>query len=218
MISTCLSVCRQGWFGVPLFLLGIASLAFSQLVQESAIESLPPDQQVQFISSKLNDLNSRVSKIRSSQGGDQFAQKKQSSIGNLNQIISAYGNSDAKAISIQKKLDKANENWQIRSKEIGQGVSSVTRRLSEANLIFSDLKENFAGRLNEAVPAHHSSQAGSLNALIRELRPQQRQKEPVARNPAQVDLNCALEELVGRHSMQVLITFLILNNKSRVFL
>jgi len=164
MISTCLSVCRQGWFGVPLFLLGIASLAFSQLVQESAIESLPPDQQVQFISSKLNDLNSRVSKIRSSQGGDQFAQKKQSSIGNLNQIISAYGNSDAKAISIQKKLDKANENWQIRSKEIGQGVSSVTRRLSEANLIFSDLKENFAGRLNEAVPALNVLQENLIRA------------------------------------------------------
>ena len=53
MISTCLSVCRQGWFGVPLFLLGIASLAFSQLVQEAETESLPPDQQAQYIESKL---------------------------------------------------------------------------------------------------------------------------------------------------------------------
>ena len=61
-------------------------------------------------------------------------------------------------------MDKANENWQIRSKEIGQGVSSVTRRLSEANLIFSDLKENFAGRLNEAVPALNVLQENLIRA------------------------------------------------------
>ena len=40
MKSTCLSVCRQGWMGVPLFLLGVVSLAFSQLGQEPQQEAM----------------------------------------------------------------------------------------------------------------------------------------------------------------------------------
>jgi chromosome segregation ATPase len=152
MISTCLSVCRQGWYGIPLFFLGIASLAFSQLVQETTVESLPPDQQVQFIGSKLKDLNSRLQNIDNIQSGEQFELKKRSATGNLNQLVSAYGSNDGKTRAIQKKLDSANQNWQTRSKEINQGISSVKSRLSEANLIFSDLKENFAGRLEEASP------------------------------------------------------------------
>ena len=187
MISTCLSVCRQGWYGVPLFFLGIASLAFSQLVQDAASEFLPPDQQVQFIGSKLKDLNSRLQNIDNIQGGEQFELKKRSATGNLNQLISIYGSNDGKSLSIQNKLDNANKNWQIRSKEITQGISSVKSRLSEANLIFSDLTENFAGRLEEASPA--------LNVL----------QENLVRTETEIDAldslsNNALSEAVREYS------------------
>ena len=60
---------------------------------------------------------------------------------------------DAKSISIRKQLDVADRNWKVRSEEIAQGISSVDSRLNEATLIFDDLKENFAGRLEEAAPA-----------------------------------------------------------------
>ena len=153
MKSTCLSLCKQGWFGVPLFFLGIASLAFSQLVQEAEIESLPPDQQVQFIESKLKDLNSRVKVVQNGQGGDSFALKRQSSIGNLEQLISVYGKNDSNALSIQEMINQADQTWKSRSNEINQGASSVVSRLNEANLILDDLSENFAGRLDEAAPA-----------------------------------------------------------------
>ncbi|MEJ6522833.1 MAG: hypothetical protein QNL65_01545, partial [Opitutales bacterium] len=88
MISTCLSVCRQGWYGVPLFFLGIASLAFSQLVQETKVESLPPDQQVQFIESKLKDLGKRLNAVQQDQGRDQFGSIRRSATGDLNQLVS----------------------------------------------------------------------------------------------------------------------------------
>ncbi len=153
MKSTCLSLCKQGWFGVPLFFLGIASLAFSQLVQEAEIESLPPDQQVQFIESKLKDLKSRLKVVENSQSGDQFLLKRQSAIGNLQQLISVYGEKDSNALSIQGMIEQADQTWESRSGEIDQVVSSVDSRLSEASLILNDLSENFAGRLEEAGPA-----------------------------------------------------------------
>ena len=153
MISTCLSVCRQGWYGVPLFFLGIASLAFSQLVQETKVESLPPDQQVQFIESKLKDLGKRLNAVQQDQGRDQFGSIRRSATGDLNQLVSVYGNNNPKAVSIRKKLDAAASTWNVRAEEIDQGVGSVDGRLNEANLIFEDLKENFAGRLDQAVPA-----------------------------------------------------------------
>ena len=152
MKSTCLSFCKQGWFGVPLFFLGIASLAFSQLAQETEIESLPPDQQVQFIDSKLRDLNSRLKLVQIGQTGDSFLMKRQSSIGNLNQLFSTNGKNDPNALSIQEMIDQADQTWESRSSEISKGVSSVDSRLSEANLILKELNDNFAGRLDEAVP------------------------------------------------------------------
>ena len=153
MISTCLSVCRQGWFGVPLFLLGIASLAFSQLVQEAETESLPPDQQAQYIESKLGLLDERLKEVKKEQGSNQFSANRSSANGDLKQLVSAYGANDSKSISIRNQLDVADRNWKVRSEEIAQGISSVDSRLNEATLIFDDLKENFAGRLEEAAPA-----------------------------------------------------------------
>ena len=130
MKSTCLSFCKQGWFGVTLFFLGIASLAFSQLAQETEIESLPPDQQVQFIDSKLRDLNSRLKLVQIGQTGDSFIMKRQSSIGNLNQLFSTNGKNDPNALSIQEMIDQADQTWESRSSEISKGVSSVDSRLS----------------------------------------------------------------------------------------
>ncbi|MBT3667345.1 MAG: hypothetical protein HN548_07680, partial [Opitutae bacterium] len=153
MKSTCLSLCKQGWFGVPLCFLGIASLAFSQLVQEAEIESLPPDQQVQFINSKIKDLNGRLKLVQNGQSGNSFLLKRESSIGNLNQLFSTNGKNDSNALSIKEMIDQADQTWESRSSEISQGVTSIDSRLSEANLILNDLKENFAGRLDEAAPA-----------------------------------------------------------------
>ena len=127
-----------------MFFVGIVSLAFSQLVQDAETESIPPDQQVQFIDAKLKDLNNRLVKVKQSQSGSPFQSKKNSAIGNLNQLISVNGKNDANSLSIQTKLDNANQNWQNRSQEIGQGVSSVDERLNEASMIFDDLQENFA--------------------------------------------------------------------------
>jgi len=153
MNFTCLSVCRQGWLGVPLFFLGLASLAFSQLVQDAKIESLPPDQQIQFIDSKLKDLSKRIEVVVNNQRTAPFELKKRSATGNLNQLISVYGENDPSTRSVQKNLNETNSRWEVRSSEINQGVSSIQERLTEASLIFQDLKDNFAGRLDEASPA-----------------------------------------------------------------
>lgn len=153
MKTTCLSVCKQGWFGVPLFFFGIASLAFSQLVLETETQSLPPDQQIQFIDAKLKQLSDRLIVIEKDQSGGTFSDSKRAALGDLNQLSSIYGNQDSRTVSIQSQINKAESGWNIRSEEIKQGIASVEGRISEASLIFEDLKQNFAGRLDEASPA-----------------------------------------------------------------
>ena len=81
MKSTCLSVCRQGWLGVPLFLLGVVSLAFSQLGQEPQGGALPPGQMAQFITNEIGRLKARVTELQREQSAAFLAERKQAVAG-----------------------------------------------------------------------------------------------------------------------------------------
>ena len=69
MKSTCLSVCRQGWLGVPLFLLGVVSLAFSQLGQEPQQEAMSAEELSRFVSGEIKRLKVRVNGLQKEQSG-----------------------------------------------------------------------------------------------------------------------------------------------------
>ena len=55
--------------------------------------------------------------------------------------------------SVFAMMEKTDETWQTRTAEIKQGINSVEARLNESKLILEDLNDNFAGRIEEAVPA-----------------------------------------------------------------
>ena len=152
MISTCLSVCRQGWLGVPIFLIGIATLAFSQLAQETE-PSLSPEEKADLVEKTFSELSTRLSGLRDAQKGAQIESLRSTIKGNLDQLISVHGNSDPQVTELQAKFGGVDEKWISRSKEVGLQLNSVSDRLGEAKLILNDLKENFAGRMDEAVPA-----------------------------------------------------------------
>ena len=153
MNFSCLSICRQGWLGVPLFFIGVVSLAFSQLVQDEKSQSLSPEDQIDLISGKIATLKDRLKKVNKDQSGSQFDLTKRSATGNVRQLISTGDSGDEAILSIQRKLTDTNEQWQSRSDEIKEVSTAVEERLKESEIIFQDLKDNFASRLEEAVPA-----------------------------------------------------------------
>ena len=151
MKNSCLLICRQGWLGVPLFFIGLVSLAFSQLVQNES-NSATPEDRIESISNKISELKKRLSDVRIDQSGSQFDLTKRSATGNLRQLSNS-ADKRPEIESLSKKLDKTNNQWMNRRNEIQNVTSSVQERLEESEIIFSDLKENFASRLDEASPA-----------------------------------------------------------------
>ena len=152
MKSTCLSVCRQGWLGVPLFLLGVVSLAFSQLGQEPQGGALPPGQMAQFITNEIGRLKARVTGLQREQSAAFLAERKQAVAGNLSLVSRARGNSDPSVAMLQANLQSVEQAWRARSDETTKGLASVEGRLLDTEKIFKDLDENFAGRMEEAQP------------------------------------------------------------------
>ena len=118
MISTCLSVCRQGWLGVPIFLIGIATLAFSQLAQETE-PSLSPKEKADLVEKTFSELSTRLSGLRDAQKGAQIESLRSTIKGNLDQLISVHGNSDPQVTELQAKFGGVDGKWISRSKEVG---------------------------------------------------------------------------------------------------
>ena len=172
MKSTCLSVCRQGWLGVPLFLLGVVSLAFSQLGQEPQQEAMSAEELSRFVSGEIKRLKVRVNGLQKEQSGAFLAERKQAIGANLSRVSSTRGNSDPTVARLQANLEAVDEAWKSRSSETVRGLSSVEGRLLESNKIYNDLDENFAGRMDEAKPAlevlqeNLSRTTNELDALV----------------------------------------------------
>ena len=153
MKSTCLSVCRQGWMGVPLFLLGVVSLAFSQLGLEPQQEAMTAEELSRSVSDGIKQLKLRINGLQKEQSGTFLAEGKEAIGGNLSQVSAMRGNSDPTVVRLQANMEAVEEAWKSRSRETVKGLSSVEGRLLETSKIFDDLDENFAGRMDEAKPA-----------------------------------------------------------------
>ena len=53
MKNSCLLLIKQGWLGLPLFFLGLVTLAFSQFETEVDVENLTADQLADSISTEI---------------------------------------------------------------------------------------------------------------------------------------------------------------------
>ena len=91
MRSTCLSIIRQGWLGIPIFLLGVASLAFSQLAQNSESEALSPEELVSKINQEIKEQKTQVARLISGSSKDVVTSRRQSIANNLDQVRQNLG-------------------------------------------------------------------------------------------------------------------------------
>jgi chromosome segregation ATPase len=153
MRITCLAVLKQGWLGVPLFFLGIATLAFSQLAENSDGEPLSPQEMNSKIARMLDEQKKSLAGLSQQSAQDRLSQKQKTIRENLSQVSQNLGEGSPGIARINANLLAVEDAWRARLSEITKGLSITEGRLLESEKIFIDLKENFAGRIDEAQPA-----------------------------------------------------------------
>jgi chromosome segregation ATPase len=139
---------KQGWYGLPLFFLGLGSLAFSQLEDNPERKDLSGDELASSVSSGFK----RASKILESLD-NQVQSNLADEIASLESQISYASPSNEEADSLKESLNVLRNRYTDRSQSISDSFSMSSERLNDLKEIFSDINRNFAGRMEEAKPA-----------------------------------------------------------------
>ncbi|NDH00734.1 MAG: hypothetical protein EBY43_06595, partial [Opitutae bacterium] len=148
MRNSCLSYLKQGWFGLPLFFLGLGSLAFSQLETESTAKNATADELASSIDTKIQKGDELIANLR-----------KEINLSSQNQIPSIEKKISSKELTKEDKgvhraqFDNLVSRFQNRERSMKDSISQTEERVSSAKEIFGDIKSNFAGRLEETRPA-----------------------------------------------------------------
>ena len=191
MRITCLAVLKQGWFGVPLFFLGIATLAFSQLSDNPDSKQLSPQEMDTKIAQMLDQQKKSLAGLSQQSAQDMLSQNQNSIRENLSQVSQNLGEGSPEIARINANLLAVEDAWRARLSEITKGISITEGRLLESEKIFIDLKENFAGRIDEAQPA--------LEVLLENLGRSANESNALAQllDSASQDLRSGLNTLVA---------------------
>ena len=94
MRNSCLSYLKQGWFGLPLFFLGLGSLAFSQLETDSSSQNSTAAELASSIDSKIRKGEELMTNLRK-----EISLSSQNQISSIEQKISS------------KELSKEDKEW-----------------------------------------------------------------------------------------------------------
>ena len=163
MKNSCLLLFKQGWLGLPLFFLGLVTLAFSQLENGESIKDLSADQLVGAISSSFSNADAALDNLKRD-SKDQMKTE-------LSQVEARIKEADLNKKEQATLLDHLNDlknRFQKRSKSMALSLQQTNERIISAKEIFRDLQDNFAGRMEETRPALlalHDNLSGSLVEL-----------------------------------------------------
>jgi len=148
MKNSCLFLIKQGWFGLPLFFLGLGTLAFSQLEESNDVKELSADQIAVEISSKISKSESLLADLNGelqSTVQDEFASFS-------SKLASQDIGKEQKGVLVAQ-FDNLQNRFKERELSMSESMAKTAERLEDSKDIFSDLKDNFAGRLEETRPA-----------------------------------------------------------------
>ena len=151
MNFSCLSLSKKGWMGLTFLIVGLGSLAFSQLNfsedEPQSAEDLK--QQIERLSSISSQ---KIEKIESSINDFSFASKKQAL---MQSIESAVAEGELKASDldeISQNLTNLEKDWNKRSSEFLTNAKVMGDNLEKVSGIYNELSDAFAGRIDEATP------------------------------------------------------------------
>ena len=163
MKNSCLLLFKQGWLGLPLFFLGLVTLAFSQLEKGESTKDLSADQLVGAISSSISNADVALDNLKR-ESEDQM----QTELSQVEDRINGGDLNKEERANLLNQLKDLKNRFQERSKSMALSVQQTDERISGAKEIFRDLQENFAGRMEEtrsALLALHENLSGSLVEL-----------------------------------------------------
>jgi chromosome segregation ATPase len=148
MRNSCLSYLKQGWFGLPLFFLGLGSLAFSQLETDSSSQNSTAAELASSIDSKIRKGEELATNLRK-----EISLSSQNQISSIEQKISSKELSKEDKGILRAQFDNLVSRYKNRENSMNDSISQTEERVSSAKEIFGDIQSNFAGRLEEARPA-----------------------------------------------------------------
>ncbi|MFL2912396.1 MAG: hypothetical protein ACJZ5X_02930 [Opitutales bacterium] len=146
---------------MPIFLIGLVSLAYSQFAQDEKVQALSADDLSQSVGKSLEDIKGRLFELNQKASANAFSAKEESIRRNLAQVGDA-----SEKDRVTSNLNAVSEAWKLRVEDIIKGSSSVEGRLQEAENIYADLEDNFAGRLEEALPALEVVQENLTRTIV----------------------------------------------------
>ena len=111
MIFSCLSVIRQGWLGIPLFFLGIVSLAFSQLAQTADNAQVSAEDLVSSISDKLATQKKIMDDLNTSVGRRPDGSFQKEILLNLDSASEQDGNAETEVNRLKSNLKGVEDAW-----------------------------------------------------------------------------------------------------------
>ena len=148
MKNSCLFLIKQGWFGLPLFFLGLGTLAFSQLEESNDVKELSADQIAVEISSKISKSESLLADLT----GELQSTVQEEFASFSSKLASQDIGKEQKGVLVAQ-FDNLQNRFKERELSMSESMAKTAERLEDSKDIFSDLKDNFAGRLEETRPA-----------------------------------------------------------------
>jgi chromosome segregation ATPase len=163
MKNSCLLLLKQGWLGLPLFFLGLVTLAFSQLENEESTKDLSADQLVGAILSSFSNADTALDNLK-----DESEEQIKTELSEVEGRIKEGDINQKEQAILLDNLNDLKNRFQKRSKSMALSVQQTNERITGAKEIFRDLQDNFAGRMEEArsaLLALHENLSGSLVEL-----------------------------------------------------
>ena len=148
MKTSCLLLIKQGWLGLPLFFIGLVSLAFSQFDNQLSEQTLSSDQLLEEITNLVSKNEAVLNNLI---GVGRYLEEKQKL---FNSTIEDSENSnslpESEISEFSKRFNTAASRLTERMDSTNETFSLSQLRLQDAKEIFADLTQSFAGNLDEA--------------------------------------------------------------------
>jgi chromosome segregation ATPase len=149
MRESCLSFFRQGWLGLPIFFVGLVSLAFSQFEGEGGEKYETTNELVSAIEASLDSNQKLLDSLRSSRANLVTSDREQILM-NLNNLSKTKGVDTQSVQKLQNQFNETDNRLNKSTVMIEQRLSAAQNRVSDSLALFKDLKESYGGRLDEA--------------------------------------------------------------------
>jgi chromosome segregation ATPase len=149
MRESCLSFFRQGWLGLPIFFVGLVSLAFSQFEGEGGEKYETTDDVVSAIEASLDSNQKLLESLRSSRANLVTSDREQILL-DLNNLSKTKGVDPQSVQKLQNQFNETDTRLNKSTVMIEQRLSAAQNRVTDSLVLFNDLKESYGGRLDEA--------------------------------------------------------------------